>query len=291
MIAHMSNRFERPAFLHPEVGPEKFPEGDYRAGAFMRVAELRDLPETVRARVKGNLVIKRSRLGPNDPDWRHFFPGDVDFTRNPDRRTIPALAREFKRRHEIIAKFFKKQFPDLVVPTQLIMGEDEGAERRGVKRLYEVQAAVKGVAYPRKDDFDSWELYYWGYRAHELPRPEAELEQALRSASESYALDIIDAVRDAELRRRIRGEIEETMEHARQFVAETGEIPYDLFKPDNFLITPEGMRIVDTNMLVKEADDENGFLAERFARSIRFWKEVAGWLAAAEGEEELQKAA
>lgn len=289
MIAHMSDRFERPAFLHREVAPGKFPEGAFRSGSFVQVAELKDLPDSVRARARGNFVIKKNKLGPGHPHWTHLFPGDVDFTRNRERRTIPALAREFKRRHETIAKFFKKQFPDAVVPTQIIVGEDEGPEGRGTPRLYEIQAAVHGLTYPKKEDFDSWELYYWGYRPKELPPPEAELERALRSASESYALDIIDAVRDVELRGRIRLEIEEIMERARQFVAETGEIPYDLLKPDNFLVTAEGMRIVDTNMLVKAADDENGFLAERFARSIRFWEEVTGWIAAA--EEEVRRAA
>src|SRR3989338_8881409 len=85
----MNNEFPRPSFLHPEVGPEKFSEGDYRSGGFMRVAQSNDLPESVRVRARDNFVIKKNKLGPNHPDWRHFFPGDVDFTRNAERRTIP----------------------------------------------------------------------------------------------------------------------------------------------------------------------------------------------------------
>lgn len=289
----MENEYHRPSFLHPEVAPTQFPEKEYREGSYTRVAKLKEMPGSVRELARGDFVVKEYRFHEGDPGWRKLFQGDKPLMGAAEWR-LTAIARRLKERHDRVAHFFEGMLPDLVVPTQFIVGAREGGGPES-KRLYEIQSEVEPAVVISDEDISQFGDYMWGGRDLDEKRWEAftdaEVETLLHETSDRHAAAIRAAVKDPARLRAITSQIEVVLRRAEHLVEETKWIPYDIFKPDNLIVTVDGLRIVDTNMGVHPARDVYA-TRRQFDRGVKFWEEVARRLAAAEEEPvEIRRAA
>lgn len=258
----MSHNIERPSFLHPEVEPSL----DFKYGSFTTVNELKDLPEAIRSRVGKGWVLKKYKSNEGSSDWNQFFGGD------DDNLTLPVIAQSLKRRHEVVSDFFGKEFPDLVVPTQFIIGEGEVDDHRE-KTLYEIQKKVDCLVSSSLDASN----YFGSLFAETEPTPNL-IQMWLDHASDLFSQDIAKVITEKKKLFELARDIGALMARAQAFVKATGYIPFDIFMPSNLFITADGLRIVDTNGLVSKKFNTSEvfeFRITQFDRSIRFWEEVA----------------
>lgn len=283
-MANMNQEFRRPEFLHKEVEVRPFAGGEFLQGTLTRVARLEDLPASVRERAKDGLVVKEYRYSEGDPYWDQLLEGDKSFE-HPSEKKLTEIGRRMTERQAIVKNYFQNVLPDLVVPTQFIVGARAGGGK-DAKRLYEIQQMITpAVAFDDKDV-----RYAWMYMQNDPHDPfsESGLENLLEGLSYEMAEKIYRELPDANRRKGLIAQIEILVARGREFVAETGWIPYDLFKTDNLLITKDGLRLIDTNMGVSAAEYPNWIAV--FNRGVKFWEAVARHLAAA-GEQDLRKAA
>lgn len=279
----MSQEFRRPSFLHKEIQPRPFSGDEFREGSLTTVAQLEDLPSAIKERAKGGLVVKEYRYSEGDPAWDALLEGDASFD-NPSQRKLTEIGRRLAERHAIVKDFFKNTLPDLVVPTQFVVGARAGLGK-DAKRLYEIQNLVKSAV-----SIDDDSAYAWEYMENDPKHPysEAGLRNLLKRISREAAEKIYNEMPDANRRNGLIAQIEVLTARAREFAKETGWIPYDLFKPDNLLMTKDGLRFIDTNMGSSHSKFPKN--EEVFNRGIKFWEAVAEELKAMEAEE-VRKAA
>ncbi len=188
--------------------------------------------------------------------------------------SLMGMAKELKRRHDLVAGYFQDTLPHLVVNTQFLVGSPDSSREQA--RLYEVQKQAVPLRAWQKMLALAEERRQPGYydddaqkeKRRRIVQPDP-LYQAYSGASVYYqsAGEISErvkqylaeagqvlgqAVRDEladkpEKLKRLKSELQEFIAKAKILPQAQDWIPFDLPLLDNLVFTEEGLRIIDTN--------------------------------------------
>lgn len=151
--------------------------------------------------------------------------------------SIGGIAKELKQRNSIIKNYFAESLPELVVPTQVIIGRDEGSHK---KTLYEIQPHLdkaSTASYPFSESF--YKYYLWGVEG-EKTKAEEVLNNFINHIKNTLP-EKIDL---------FKREIPIFIKEISEMLAKEKYFPYDCAKLNNLIFTEHGLRLIDTNAVI-----------------------------------------
>lgn len=202
-----------------------------------------------------------------------------------NKYSIESKAQKLKQRHDRIKGYFSEELPDVIVPTQFVIGTEKNKkepERDGPKYLYEIQPRIQGLnlnAHLVKDYMETGTTRRPG--AGNFLYEQVPLDIQIIENAKSWAKQIKTEIPDKA--QQIKNELVKFIEIARQLPERTKEIPYDMVHPFNLKVTKNGLRIFDVNQVLTnfEQGDErrkhfhtDNQLA-RYFKLLEFWQVVA----------------
>ncbi len=226
----MAEKF-RPGFLHSDVNVGPLFKGDYAKGYFTIVGNLENLPGSVKEKVPNGYVIKE-----------YQYTVDVGDASKESARYIE-VAKEFQHKYVLMKNYFAKSLPELVVPTQIIVGEDEKTKK---KHLYEIQPRLdeSSTAHLAKPNNRSMENFYGHYIRgiwrYDQSKAEKDLENFVAYIKNQFP-DKIDL---------FKHEISVFIKEISDFPSKEKHIPFDCAWPTNLIFTEQGLRLIDTNAVL-----------------------------------------
>lgn len=324
----MQSEFLKPEFFREGAEIEKFDDQQYRLGRFTKVALLERArgqvikeyaieefdprwselffadPLMAHEAAQGILItyktLRAGRAAPPTaeevhqalaPQFKMIYKeaAEIPFVRSVLKTwQLPAIAKKLNERHALISNFFETQLPELVVPTQYVVGEGKNAKGLNARRIYSISPEVKPVV-KMSDVFSfDWGRYFRGWRSgittiHHFNK--SELAQMLTDAAQKFTNELEGSFSSDELKK-IRRELEILASRAKKLTQKTGWIPFDLLTPENLVITRDGVRIIDTNQGVPADAPVPADVRGEFERSIQFWERIAEMLSAAEEKQQ-----
>lgn len=306
------SQIEQPSFL-PQT--EGFGNHIIGEGSFVRVVEFSSVSPRTAEQVPVNYVLKEYNLDPNNFEWewwQDLFMGDpdIDALKESQRIGTPAkewslsrIASRLKARHDTLQKFFTAQgLADFVVPTHFIVGAEKhktNPDRDGKKHVYEIQRKIGAVEIPFKVEKDVDTIYAGFYREPFSLPPKLqtlsgqEIKTKVGNASKDIAEFLVEKL-DKEQLAVITQQLDAILKAVKRMPKELGILVEDILKPDNLLITVDGLRLIDTNSSLPwpnqttdsweektvipstESSDQEivSGLKQRYDRLLFFWESV-----------------
>lgn len=166
-------------------------------------------------------------------------------------------------------EYFASSLPNLIVPTQFIVGSETCHD--GLKRnfVYEIQKKIVffDIGQVVIEPMAGWTKEKTVEEEKKFGWIEDE-EKIAEKIKKSYGKKTPE----------IKKELETMVEIAKNLVKETGRIPFDIFSSQNLKFTPDGLRIIDTNI-----NREMGDFIEQELENIKmvfevyliYWSKVA----------------
>lgn len=228
----------RPNFLNPEVNVGPLDDGKYGGGTFTQVGNLENLPENIRGNVPQGYVIKEYTRG-EDPKK---LAVRLILSENSQRKDVSHLdiAKELNQRHLMVEGYFKQSLPELVVPTQIIVGRDEVT---GKKTLYEIQSRLdESSTVNTKIDKSLWPVY-WYYMQEDV-KHEVKAGEALENFI-TYLHNTFPQQIDL-----FKNQLNIFIEQVTNFQSKENHFPFDLAMLTNLIFTEDGLRLIDTNAVM-----------------------------------------
>ena len=129
----MTEKF-RPNFLNPDIKVGPLAGDKYGHGRFVDVGNLENLSKDIKEKAPSGYVVKQYKSSDDSTSMAEtlFLEGSKELK----GISVAGMARELKRRNSLMRKYFADFLPELVVPTQVIIGRDE---RTNKKNIYEIQ--------------------------------------------------------------------------------------------------------------------------------------------------------
>ncbi|MFA5926043.1 MAG: hypothetical protein WC831_03845 [Parcubacteria group bacterium] len=168
---------------------------------------------------------------------------------------FPNIAKRLHKRNKGLQQFFSSHgLPDLIVPTNIVVGAERNEideSRDGPKHLYEIQPRINSLALPESVLNGAYVVYHGAnigmlyFRALSPDQLKKQIEIQSSELSEYLSRSL-----SLEQLNKIRNEISNLINAAKQLPLEIGKIPYDILMLKNILITKNGLRIIDTNRLI-----------------------------------------
>ena len=240
----MSEKFA-PNFLNPEMKVGPLRNDEYGYGSFVDVGNIENLPENVKEKAIHGYVIKKYRLSNNPITMASMLFVDGSEERK-NGLSIEGIAKELKHRNSIMKNYFAESMPELVVPTQVIIGKDEKTNK---KTIYEIQSRLDEPNTASKAGDPSLEPLYKFY----LQGDESEKSKAEEVLDNFIAYIKVAFPEKIDL---LKHEISIFRREIRKMYATGDYLPYDCAKLNNLIFTRNGLRLVDSNAVVPVPPEE-----------------------------------
>lgn len=170
--------------------------------------------------------------------------------------SLETKAQKLRQRYERIRDVFSDELPDVIVPTQFIIGAEENQQhpdRDGAKRLYELQPRISMLELRDKrsvkdyvfNDSDSERNYLYGF-------PQESIPENIVNIVKFWAEQIKETYPNQW--KQIKEELKKFIELSRPIPEKMKEIPYDMVHPANVGFTSDGVRIIDINLVLPNLD-------------------------------------
>lgn len=221
--------------------------------------------------------------------------------------SLTGMAKELKRRHDLVQAHFKDTLPNLVVDTQFMIGSPDGSREQA--RLYEVQKQIVPLQSLSKMFKGASEVeYLFGrkrYYEEDVARQYNEylknnpIVQAYRDAllhsrdtvpQQTVPTEVIEAARTiaqavhdelaskpAQLRR-LKAELRKFIAQAKTLPKVQDWIPFDLPLLENLVFTEEGLRMIDTNQGVQPSrmtySEDKEKIMTRYTRALEVLEKI-----------------
>ncbi len=236
----MTEKF-RPNFLNPEIKVGPLESDKYGGGSFVEVGNLENLPESIREKVPQGYVIKQYRSSdqPMNLARELFLEGSKELKKEI---SVGGIAKELKHRNLIMKNYFADSLPELIVPTQFVIGRDEKTNK---KIIYEIQprlseASTASMARDSAFMEPIYRYYHWGVKEDKLVAIEC-LNKFIVYIKSAFSPEVID---------RLKRELPIFIKKITDIRAENKYFPYDCAKLNNLLFTEHGLRLIDTNAVM-----------------------------------------
>lgn len=237
-------------------GPLK--DDKYGEGEFTVVADLQNLPAGVREKVPEGYVIKQYKDRKFVLKDAHIFEFDPDFNEGSEitqdvqkARSPMGIAKKLQERQRLVRNYFDRDLPDLVVPSQFIVGS---------WHVYEIQRKMPANSLLIEESLlTPWKSTTFAQRAKEVEQLTVNIRLLCQEKVPQVKQEIETFVRL----------IEQMFEQANWFL--------DL-ESGNLLFTKDGLRIIDTNYGLpwkewKDKDPEvaarGKLIIQKFSRTLR----------------------
>ena len=228
----------RPDFLNPEINVSPLVDGRYVRGFFTEVGNLDSLPEEVQKNTPEGYVIKQY-LGIGNPEEvaKELLLKEGS---KGEKVSIVGIAKELQQRHEMIKKYFDQSLPDLVLPTQLIVGKNEMTKKNS---LYEIQSRLDPSSTTNiVNESTFWPVFECFVHGEEKSRVEAEKELAA-------FIDYLHNTFPQQIGQ-FKNQLKIFIEQIKNFQTQTNHLPFDCAMLTNLIFTKDGLRLIDTNAIV-----------------------------------------
>ncbi len=176
------------------------------------------------------------------------------------RYSLKAKARKLKEHYDRIRAEFKDELPEIIVPTQFIVGAERNAKhpvRDGERRLYELQPKINAPEKLPHDETihdyvlcggDAGKNYLYDNPREPIPNDIAEIAKSWAEWIKS---------KFPEKWQQIKEGLKKFIALARGIPAKMKVIPIDMVHPYNIRFTADGIRIIDINQVLPNLDKDS----------------------------------
>lgn len=201
-----------------------------------------------------------------------------------EKYSLNTKAKKLKERHEKAVAYFLNKLPEIIVPTEFIIGTENNdleTERDGRKYIYELQERIGGIGLESVSEAieDALMSYLQYTNKSESAQQDffdryEPLPKYVENFAKLWALEIKSAYpAQAGM---LKKQLIAFVEIARRIPVKTDEIPLDLVWLLNMRFTSEGLRIIDTNISFPQNELANPLGAmSRYHRCLDIWQVVA----------------
>lgn len=194
--------------------------------------------------------------------------------------SLETKAKKLKQRYERIRNIFSAELPNIIVPTQFIIGAEKNQQhpdRDGTKRLYELQPKINALELERYENligglFEGNNIF---------GNPHEPIPEYCINIIKNWAKQIKKAF--PKQWQQIKEELKKFIELARPIPEKMKEIPFDMVHPANVKFTADGVRIIDINVVLPNLDSDSKWRKTlfhpeiwlaRYNRALEIWQIV-----------------
>ncbi|MFA6426886.1 MAG: hypothetical protein WCW16_00360 [Candidatus Magasanikbacteria bacterium] len=199
--------------------------------------------------------------------------------------SLETKARKLKKRYEEIKNVFSDELPNIILPTQFIIGAEENRQhpdRDGAKRLYELQPKINALKLRGTRPVHEY-LHTGGNPGKNFlyDSPHVPIPENIINIVKMWAKQIKETF--PKQCAQIKEELEKFIELARPIPEKMNEIPHDMVHPVNVGFTADGIRIFDINLVLPNLDKDDkrrktlfnpDIWLARYNRLLDIWKIV-----------------
>lgn len=228
----------RPDFLKPEINVGPLNSERYASGTFTEVGNLENLPKSIEAQIPNGYVIKKY----NRSDSPEALAISLILKEAISGKAVSLveIAKELAQRHAMVKNYFEQTLPELVIPTQMVVGKDEITD---TKTLYEIQPRLGEPNTTNiQVDRSLWPVYK--YYIQQLPKEKQRAEAALENFI-TYLHTTFPQQIDL-----FKNQINTFVEQIVDFQSKENHFPFDCAMLTNLIFTEHGLKLIDTNAIM-----------------------------------------
>jgi hypothetical protein len=220
--------------------------------------KLDEFPANVKYGMRAHVMVSGRRTADLKPVPIPKSPADsLERFINPS--VLEAKAQKLKQRYEKIKDVFADELPNIIVPTQFIIGAEKNKQHPdhdGEKRLYELQPKISSLRLSDTRDVHEY-VFNGGESEHNYLyyNPQEPIPKNILGTAKIWATQINENFPNQ--RQQIKDELKKFIELSRPIPERMNEIPYDMVHPANVGFTSDGIRIPDINLVLPNLEATN----------------------------------